>query len=407
MPHWKVRIALFLNFFVFAILLNTVGIVILNVIIDYQVSRVQAASLEAFKDLSIMFVSFLVASYVPKFGYRRSMLLGLLAVTLASMLIAAVKGFWVTQVLYAVVGSSFALIKVSVYSTVGLITNNQKEHTGLMNILEGIFMVGFLVGPLIFSVMIQFRHWNETYWILAGFSAVALILLLFTDIDESAVEKQSGAASFKQMFILMKFPMVWVFVICALLYVMIEQSFGTWLPTFNREIFNLNESQAAAFLSIYSGSIALSRFLAGYLSRHFSWLAIQLTYLAAAFVLTLFVVISTFGWVPGVYANWYEAPPLAFIFSLVGFFLGPIYPTICSIVLSKLEKVRHSPMSGLIIIFSALGGTSGSLTIGFLSQQFSTHNAFFFPLVPIALLAIMLIPYKRLSDKFGAEHHTA
>lgn len=407
MSIWRLRTALFLNFFVFAILLNTVGIVIAQVIVDYDVSRVQAGTLEAFKDLSIMFVSFLVSSYIPKLGYKRSMLAGLLAVTLASILIAAVKGFWVAPILYAVVGSSFALVKVSVYSTVGLITANQQEHTGLLNMLEGTFMVGSLTGPLIFSAMIAWRHWNQTYWILATLSACALILLLITSLDESAVKADSGQASFKQMFVLLKLPMVWVFVLSALLYVMIEQSFGTWLPTFNREVFNLTAAQSASFLSIYAGSIALSRFLAGLMAKKFSWLKIQLTYLAGAFALTLFIVLKTFHWEAGAYGNWYEAPPLAFVFSMVGFFLGPIYPTICSIVLSKLEKVRHSAMTGLIIIFSALGGTSGSLMIGFLSQRFSTHNAFFFPLIPISLLAVVLIPYKKLSDRFAVEHDTA
>ncbi len=407
MPYWKIRISLFLNFFVFAILLNTVGIVIAQVIVDYDVSRLQAGTLEAFKDLSIMFVSFLVSSYIPGIGYKRAMLLGLLAVTLASMLVAAVKGFWVTPILYASVGSSFALMKVSVYSTVGLITANQQEHTSLLNVLEGTFMVGSLTGPLIFSGMIAWRHWNETYWILAMLSTLALILLLITSFDESALKAHSEQASFKQMFLLLKFPLVWIFVFCALLYVMIEQSFGTWLPTFNREIFNLSTSQSASFLSIYAASIALSRFLVGFLAKKFSWLTIQLIYLSCAFALTLFILAQTFNWQAGVYENWYEAPPLAFIFSMVGFFLGPIYPTICSIILSKLEKVRHSAMTGLIIIFSALGGTSGSLMIGFLSQRFSTHNAFFFPLIPITVLALVLIPYKKLSDKFGIEQHTA
>lgn len=406
MTTWRIRLSLFLNFFVFAILLNTVGIVISQVIVDYSVSRVQAGTLEAFKDLSIMLGSFLLASYVPRLGYRRAMLIGLSAVTLGSILIAGVKGFWVARILYATVGLSFALMKVSVYSTIGLITASQKDHTALLNVLEGTFQVGSLVGPLIFSAMIEFRHWNETYWVLAALSALALILLLITRLDESAVQTGTEQASFKQMFLLMKFPMVWVFVICALLYVMIEQSFGTWLPTFNREIFKLSASQSASFLSIYAGSLALSRFLVGYLSKKVSWLAIQLTYLAGAFVLTSFVLAQTFHWQAGVYENWYEAPPLAFVFSMVGFFLGPIYPTICSIVLSKLEKVRHSAMTGLIIIFSALGGTSGSLMIGFFSQHFSTHNAFFFPLLPITLLALILIPYKKLSDKFGIEHHT-
>ncbi|RMH90979.1 MAG: MFS transporter, partial [Calditrichaeota bacterium] len=44
MSAWRIRVSLFLNFFVFAILLNTVGIVIKRVIDDYGVSEALAAS---------------------------------------------------------------------------------------------------------------------------------------------------------------------------------------------------------------------------------------------------------------------------------------------------------------------------------------------------------------------------
>ncbi len=406
MSKMKIKISLFLSYFVLAILLNTVGIVIAQVIDDYNVSRLTAGTLEAFKDLSIMVVSFVLASFVPKFGYRRTMIYGLIALTFGSMVVASVTEYWSVPILYMITGSSFALMKVSVYSTVGLITKNQQEHTSLMNTLEGVFMTGSLTGPLIFSVMISLSHWNNTYWVIAVLTSLALILMLFTEIDESSVKAEAKDSNFIKMFALLKYPMVWVFIICAFLYVMIEQSFGTWLPTFNREIFKLSQAQSASFLSIYAGSIALSRFIAGYLSKRFSWLSIQLFYLVGAFLLTFIILIQTIDLVATEPNYWYQAPLLAFVFSMVGFFLGPIYPTICSIVLSKLEKSKHSSMTGLIIVFSALGGTSGSMIIGLFSHNFSVHNAFYFPLIPIALLAFMLIPYKKLSDKFGIEHHT-
>lgn len=403
----RLKISLAINFFVFSILLNTVGIVIAQVIVDYATNKATASTLEACKDLTIAAVGLFVASYVPRLGYRRSMIGGLLAVTLASMLVAAVHGFWVTPVLYVVIGASFALMKVSVYSTVGLITADQKEHTSLMNILEGAFMIGGFVGPQVFAFMIANSHWNNAYWVIAGLTSVALVLMLVTPFAEGPVHDQAERSNFFAMFRLLAIPMVWVFVICAFLYVMIEQSFGTWLPTFNREIFSLSEAQSASFLSIYAGSIAFSRFASGALLKRVNWLVLMLIYLGAALALTAIVLASTVNPVTTQYANWYEAPPLAFAFSVVGFFLGPIYPTICSIVLSKLEKIHHSSMTGLLIIFSALGGTSGSLIIGLVSQGLSVHNAFFFPMVPIVLLSLMLIPYKRLSDRFGEAHQTS
>jgi len=51
------------------------------------------------------------------------------------------------------------------------------------------------------------------------------------------------------------------------------------------------------------------------------------------------------------------------------------------------------------VVFSALGGTSGSLIIGLLSQNYSVHSAFYFPLIPITLLGLLLFPYKKITDK--------
>jgi len=398
---WKIRVALALNFFVFAILLNTVGIVIARVIEDYGVAGTTAASLEAFKDLSIAAASFLVASYVPRIGYRRTMIVGLMGVMVASALVAAVTGFWVTPVLYATIGVSFALMKTAVYSTIGLITKSQAEHTGLMNTLEGIFQVGAMTGPLIFAFMINFYRWTDTYWFLAALIFIALVLMWFTQLDEHEIEEHAAEAGFIEMLKLLKQPIVWTFVICAWLYVMIEQSFGTWLPRFHEQIFGLSAAVASGFMSFYFGSIALSRFVAGYLSKRVPWIVLQLTYLALAFGVTLIVVLFTSEGNATEVTSWLDAPRLAFLFSIVGFFLGPIYPTISSIVLTRMPKSQQAAMTGLIIIFSALGGTTGSLVLGRLTDSLNTHDAFYFPLIPIALLALMLMPYKRLSDRSG------
>ena len=69
MSNLKIKISLFLNYFVFAILLNSVGTVILQVQNNFGVHQGSASTLEAFKDLSIAIASFLVASFVVRIGY--------------------------------------------------------------------------------------------------------------------------------------------------------------------------------------------------------------------------------------------------------------------------------------------------------------------------------------------------
>lgn len=403
MKNLGIKVSLYLNYFVFAILMNTVGIVILQVISNYDVSRVTAGSLEAYKDLSVMFLSFAVASYIPKFGYKKTMIIGLLAIDAVCILVALVHQYWVTPVLYMVTGASFGLMKVSVYSTIGLLSEGQKEHTAQMNTLEGFFQVGSLVGPLFFGLMISISTWTDTYYLIALMTSVALIIMFFTKLDESDVKSRAEKTNIFSMLKLLKAPAVWIFVVCAFLYVMVEQSLNTWLPTFNREVFKLSEAHASALLAIYPASIAASRFLAGYYSKKIFWLKSQLILLIGALLVILTVLISTTNYelLPN------EVPENFPIFSIIllstGFFIGPVYPTIISIILSKTEKVKQSAMTGLIVIFSALGGTSGSMIIGLLSQHYDVHSAFYFPLIPITILGLLLFPYKKFTDKFGAE----
>jgi predicted MFS family arabinose efflux permease len=56
-------------------------------------------------------------------------------------------------------------------------------------------------------------------------------------------------------------------------------------------------------------------------------------------------------------------------------------------------------MSGLIVIFSALGGTTGSIITGNIFESYGGQTAFYFSLVPIGILIISLIFFNRLQKK--------
>jgi hypothetical protein len=58
-------------------------------------------------------------------------------------------------------------------------------------------------------------------------------------------------------------------------------------------------------------------------------------------------------------------------------------------------------MTGLLVIFSALGGTTGSLITGYVFGNFSGHFAFYLTLVPISVVLIMLYFFKRAVDDGG------
>src|SRR3954463_2083425 len=100
MKNHRILFALFLIYFVFAILLNSVGTVILQVISNYQVSKSSASVLEGFKDIPIAVVSFLVASFLPRFGYKNAMMVALAIVTGACVAMPLLPSFLVTKLLF-------------------------------------------------------------------------------------------------------------------------------------------------------------------------------------------------------------------------------------------------------------------------------------------------------------------
>lgn len=410
MSTFKIKLSLFLNYFVFAILLNSVGTVILQVQNNFGISKGSASTLEAFKDLSIAIASFLLASYVVRIGYKKAMLFALALVSVMCLIIPSVSTFLMTKLLFAAVGVSFALIKVSVFATLGLITKSKKEHISLMSFLESFFMIGVLAGYFIFSAFVndadpKSTEWFIVYYIIAGLSILAFLLLLSTKLDESPVKKaeleetKSLADDFAGMLRLIILPLVLVFIFCAFFYVLIEQSIMSWLPTFNNDVLKLSTSLSIQMASIMSASIALGRFLAGLLLRKIDWLFFLVACLLAAAGLVLLTVPLAKN-VSNIPVNSLSDIPLvAFAFPVIGLFLAPIYPAINSVILSNLPAHKHGAMSGLIVVFSALGGTTGSIITGHVFEAYGGQTAFYFSLLPIAILIILLFIFKKLQPK--------
>jgi FHS family glucose/mannose:H+ symporter-like MFS transporter len=71
-------------------------------------------------------------------------------------------------------------------------------------------------------------------------------------------------------------------------------------------------------------------------------------------------------------------------------------------MLSSLPQNQHSSMTGLLMFFSALGGTTGSMVTGYLFGNFNGHFAFYLALVPITLLLVTLYLFKRQVERTPA-----
>ncbi len=397
-------IAISLCYFVFAVLLNSVGTVILQSITTFDVSKTDASTLEGFKDLSIAFVSFFIASFIPRIGYQVALCLGLVLVAVVCLLTPLFAEFYFIKVLFAAIGTAFALVKISVYSLIGQLSSNTKTHSSLMNTVEGIFMVGVLSGYWIFSGFIDPNDpaslaWLNVYYLLGGMITIAAIFVYFVPIErEPFTGAQTGALSeFLDMLKLTYQPLVLMFVISVFLYVLVEQGIGSWLPTFNREVLGLPVDISIQLTSIFAAMIAIGRLLAGFLLRFVPWYIFINGCLVMMFLTILLTLPMTQVSESQVVTGIFDAPLAAYLLPAIGLFMAPIYPLINSVVLSALPNKQHAKMTGLIVIFSALGGTFGSILTGVIFEKFGGQHAFYMSLIPIVMIMFSLFIFKKLS----------
>lgn len=397
----RMKVALALSYFLFAILLNSVGTVILQAMAMWHIQETTASNLEAFKDLTIAFTSFLAAPFLPRLGYKKAILLGVAIATAGCLLMPLYPSFTTCEIMFFLCGLAFAFVKVSVYSSVALVTEDARHHAGFMSTIEGLYMVGMLSGNWIFSYFIDSKSpaspsWLHVYWLL---TALGLIVFLLVSLTPFLAPPTHGEASLGKEFLdmvkLMAMPLVLVFIVSAFLYVLIEQGIGTWLPSFNSKVLGLPQAMAVQAASLYSAFLALGRLSGGKVIERWGWYGPLNGCLLVMAALIIGVIPLTYGLDHNPSMTWTSAPAATFLFPLIGLFMAPLYPALSSVMLSSLPQHQHASMTGLIVVFSALGGTTGSRITAYMFGHFSGQVAFSLILVPIAVIMITLAIFRR------------
>lgn len=406
MSYFRIKLSLYINYFVFAILLNSVGILIARSAVAYGVTNDDTKYLEAFKDGSIALVSFFVGSFLPRLGYKKGMLAALALVFAGCLGMYFGNAFWAVKIMFACAGIGFAIVKVSVYALVGLVTSSPSQHKSLLSSIESFFMIGIAAAFILFPQFYSDTNpdaWLRIYLLLAALIAISFFLLLTTPFQLNVTTAgNSFRSDFVQMIRILGRPLVLVFAVSAFMYVMTEQGIMSWLPTFNTEVMKLPEDIAIYVSVILMLSIALGRYLASVLVKRISWISILIFCLAGAATMVLAILPRTVDMPSVDVKSISDIPLIAYAFPLIGFFLAPIYPLINSFVLSATEKSLHGPMASLLVFFSAVGGTLGSMIVGTLFSSVGGAKAFYFSLLPMAVLLGCIIYFgKKAGDVRG------
>lgn len=400
--HWPLKAALFLNFLVLAMLLNSVGAVALHLQRASGVAATAAGTLALCKSVGIASGSFGAVVFLTTLGYRRAMLISLCSLAVVCALVPSFPDLAMLRLLFLVAGAAFATIKISVYATIGLVAEDDRDHASLMSLLEAFFPIGIVLGAFLFGAFTDdanptSHEWLRVFYFLAGLSAAAAFVLANVRIEEKARpitprpgwRERLGAA-----FHLGGTRRVLWFGACVFLYVMIEQSTLNWLPTFNTQVLRLPARLSIQLASGLTFAVIAGRLLAGFALRRLHWFPILLGCLVTSAVLVLaglFAIAAE----PAASSGLRDAPAVAFLFPLIGFFFAPIYPTLNSAMLSRVSVSEQAAISSWGVMISAAGSSSGTLLVGHVFENYGGRFAVFSALAPIGGLMLGLYWFSR------------
>lgn len=389
--HSKISLPLKLTFLIFSMVLNCMGIVILQ-LSEAKITYDKLGFLESFKDLPIAFISLFAVNFISKTGTKKSLILALTIVGICSLILPFVEVFWFYKVWFAIIGACFAIGKICVF---GIIRNNISDEKSLaktMNSVEASFMIGIFVVNIGFGWVIssQFSEfWKFGFLSISVLSAITIFL--FSKLPVSEPEKMKNENIFKEVAGIAN-PLLIIFLAVVFSIVFVEQSFNSWLPSFYKNHLKVNSFfalQASSFLALFS-----------YVGRTVTANVIQRFSLSKYYVLCLSSIVAVLLIIIGIqFSGWDDSKILLLLFPVIGLFLSPLYPVINSKMIATIDKSKANVLTSLIVIFSSLGSSVSSIIMSVLfGNQLLNYYSVYILSAVILLFTISLI-YFRFADK--------
>ena len=377
-----IKLPLMLSFLIFSMLLNSMGVIILQ--LSEKISYRGLGVLESFKDIPMAVVSIFCVNLIAKTGNKNALIFSLIFILTSCIALPLVDTFWFFKIWLSIVGVSFALAKISVFS---IIKNNfqDKQLASSISSVDAAFMIGIFFVNIGFGSLLTSsysEYWKFGFWVIAILSIINILMLRPLKIDEeiiSSTEKKSGEWKFFLN------PKIIYFFIIVFFMVFVEQSFNSWLPSFFRNNLKINSYfalQASAFLALFS---FFGRLINSKLVLRFHWFKLAL--------ICLFVVFAILGLCQIIISKFYFDYKflLIFLMPLIGLFLAPLFPLYNAEILNKVPKEKTHLLVSIVMICSSLGSSVGSL---YMAAIFHKNVSSFYPLfISLPLLIIFALTF--------------
>lgn len=384
-----IRVLTCMMFFMFAMTTDAVGSIIPSLIDEFGLSLSAAGAFHYVPMVAIALGGLALGFLADRFGRKVTIILGLVLYGVGSVLFIVGNSFGFFVILLGVSGIGVSVFKVGALGLIGDITRSPREHTSLMNTVEGFFAVGAIVGPALVATLIAAgMSWKYLYVaaaVICGLLTVTALVVNYPAIQHTSDQPASLAQTLR----LMKNPYALGFSTLVMLYVAVEVAIYVWMPTWLADYTGPTPWLATYALTIFFILRAAGRFLGAWLLNHLAWDSV-LAVLAAG-ILVCFA------------GSLAAGPALAvWLLPLSGLFMSVMYPTLNSKGISCFPKDEHGAIAGVILFFTAFAAAVGPLAMAAVSDVFGNIRYGFMLATVFALLLCLGLLWNRTGKPAAA-----
>ena len=347
----------YVMFAMFAMTTDSVGLIIPEVIRTYGLSLTAAGAFQYATMGGIAVAGLFLGQLADRYGRRPILVVGLTLFAAASFAFLAGDSFLFFTVLMGLSGVAIAVFKTAALALIGDISTSTAQHTRIMNMAEGFFGIGSIVGPAVLARLLGAGvAWQWLYVLAGGICMLLIVTALQVRYPESTRPAEARAGMSGTM-LAMKDRYVLAFSTGIFLYVAVEAAIYVWMPT----LLIGSPSTAAgagstAWLVTYALAIffllrAAGRFLGAWMLTRFQWQSVLMLFsgaIALSFVLSVALGTSV----------------AVYLLPLSGLFMSVIYPTLNSKGISCLPRSEHGAAAGVILFFTCVSAVVAPLAMG-------------------------------------------
>ena len=345
----------FAMFAMFAMTTDSVGTVIPQVIREFQLGLTAGGSFQ-YATMSGIGISAIALGFLAdRIGRKTTILIGLLLFGLSSALFAAGHSFLLFVTLLFVAGLGIGIFKAGALALIGDLSRSTREHARTMNLIEGFFGIGAIVGPAIVAYMLHTgASWKWVYLIAAMLCGLLVFGAAFARFPLPIVTRAEPAQA-SEAISMAGDPAARFFGAALMLYVGAEAAIYVWAPTYLAGYTGSWTWLAAYAVSAFFILRAVGRFLGVWLLARLDWTTVLLTCSAGMALLFWVAVLG-------------GREVAIFVLPATGLFMSVLYPTINSTGISCYDKGRHGSIAGLLLFFTCISAVFAPMAMGALGD---------------------------------------